>query len=56
MRLAAIVLTSEEKKALIFVLIAFALGLATMHYRGSHRQAAQEIQSQAKPSAADSDE
>ena len=50
------VLTSEEKKALIFVLIAFALGLATMHYRGSRPQVAPEIQSKAKPSAADTDE
>jgi hypothetical protein len=30
------VLTPEEKKTVCFVLAAFILGLATMHYRGQH--------------------
>jgi hypothetical protein len=34
------VLTLEEKKTICFVLIAFALGLATKHYRDRHPQAA----------------
>ena len=31
------VLTPEEKKTVCFVLIAFILGLATKHYRDTHR-------------------
>ena len=53
------VLTPEEKKALIFVFAAMALGLATMHYRDTHRHIARsEVPSHAKPkpSPADSDE
>jgi hypothetical protein len=30
------VLTPEEKRVIVFVLLAFALGLATKHYRETH--------------------
>ena len=59
MHLPSVVLTPEEKKALIFVVIAFALGFATMHYRDNHRLVAPseaQSQSKAKPSPAEADE
>jgi hypothetical protein len=33
-----LVLTPEEKRVIIFILVAFALGLATKCYRENHRQ------------------
>jgi hypothetical protein len=38
-----LVLTREEKRVLAFVLIAFALGLTTKHYRQDHPQVAPKI-------------
>jgi hypothetical protein len=32
------VLTPEEKRVALFVLVAFALGLVTKHYRDTHRE------------------
>lgn len=60
MRLPRVVLTPEEKKALTFIVVAFALGLMTQHYRGQHRHVQRPIEAQpaekAKPSEGDSDE
>jgi hypothetical protein len=43
------VLTPEEKKALIFIVAALALGLGTMRYRETHRHnAASEAQPHVK--------
>jgi hypothetical protein len=38
-----LVLTREEKRVLAFVVIAFALGLTTKHYRDNHPQVAPKI-------------
>lgn len=60
MRLPRVVLTSEEKTALIFILIALALGLTTKHYRDQHRQAVHSptvgAAQKAQPTPADPDE
>jgi hypothetical protein len=38
-----LVLTPEEKRVIVFVLIALILGLATKHYRDTHPQAPAKI-------------
>lgn len=53
-----LVLTPEEKRALLFVIAAFLLGLATKHYRDQHRQTPPSSVEHTQPaeSAADTDE
>jgi len=38
-----LVLTSEEKRVIAFILAAFVLGLAAKHYRATHPQAVPDI-------------
>jgi hypothetical protein len=37
------VLTREEKRVIIFIVVAFALGLTARHYRGAHSPAPNKI-------------
>lgn len=37
------VLTGEEKRVIIFIVVALALGLTARHYRDAHRQAPDKI-------------
>jgi hypothetical protein len=59
MRFPRVVLTPEEKTALVFVVAAFVLGLTTKHYRDMHRHLspAPAVQAgQTATPASDSDE